>query len=437
MPENSYDVIIVGGGLSGLSVAAELSQQREDLRIGLVEGSSRLGGRIRTEKISRAVAELGAEFIYGRPPRLRQLVDNYRIPIVASPLSTFVRARSAEVDQVNIWKTLTDWVSETGMPDRNSLGSLLRASRRLNPSECRQIEAYASATHGAGVDELDASFVWMSENSFQQSDGYSFNRAKSGLSQLIDSLAKTLGARCDVFTNTTVSQVDGTDTVHLTLYAHTSTNETRFRSNYVVVAVPLMNIAKHTRTASIAFNPSLPATHLRAFESLRMADVLKVYVTLNSDGSREIQRYIVASGAWIAYGGQGRFATWWSCPSRKILVAWLMGHRAQLFRRADEDGQYRTLARDLADLLGSRVGQARRWIEGVHYHDWVADSFYGGAYSYVVPGGEAARERLYDPVGERIFFVGEHTAPTESIGTMHGAVCSAHRVVRQLSSQCR
>ena len=46
---NIYDVIIIGGGVSGLTAASELSALGHE-NILVLEASDRLGGRIRTEE---------------------------------------------------------------------------------------------------------------------------------------------------------------------------------------------------------------------------------------------------------------------------------------------------------------------------------------------------------------------------------------------------
>ena len=55
-----YDIIIVGGGISGLFMAYNLIQDDKYKDILLVEGTSELVGRIRTEKIDEISLEMGA-----------------------------------------------------------------------------------------------------------------------------------------------------------------------------------------------------------------------------------------------------------------------------------------------------------------------------------------------------------------------------------------
>ena len=45
------DVVVVGGGLAGLSAARTLVQHDRSLRVTLLEANSRLGGRVETFKV--------------------------------------------------------------------------------------------------------------------------------------------------------------------------------------------------------------------------------------------------------------------------------------------------------------------------------------------------------------------------------------------------
>ncbi len=46
--EETVDVVIVGGGISGLCCARELQLRAPDLRVVVLEGDARVGGRLRT-----------------------------------------------------------------------------------------------------------------------------------------------------------------------------------------------------------------------------------------------------------------------------------------------------------------------------------------------------------------------------------------------------
>jgi monoamine oxidase len=64
-------------------------------------------------------------------------------------------------------------------------------------------------------------------------------------------------------------------------------------------------------------------------------------------------------------------------------------------------------------------------------HDWQADPFARGGYSYVKVGGAGARERLAAPLEDTLYFAGEAT-DTEQSGTVGGALASGLRAAREI-----
>ena len=73
MTDNTYDVVVVGAGMAGLTAARSLAEA--GLKVLVVEAQDRIGGRIWTRHVGEEAIELGAEFIHGRPPELWALID--------------------------------------------------------------------------------------------------------------------------------------------------------------------------------------------------------------------------------------------------------------------------------------------------------------------------------------------------------------------------
>ena len=67
-----YDIIIVGGGISGLYLAYKLQKTKK--KILLLERSSQLGGRIRKEKLGETIIEMGAARFSNKHKRLLKLL---------------------------------------------------------------------------------------------------------------------------------------------------------------------------------------------------------------------------------------------------------------------------------------------------------------------------------------------------------------------------
>jgi protoporphyrinogen/coproporphyrinogen III oxidase len=92
MQGSSPAVIIIGGGISGLSAAYEL--ERRAMPFILLEASSRLGGLIRTEHVDGFTVEAGPESVLAQKPAALQLFEELglgpRIISALPPRSAFI-----------------------------------------------------------------------------------------------------------------------------------------------------------------------------------------------------------------------------------------------------------------------------------------------------------------------------------------------------------
>jgi monoamine oxidase len=65
-------------------------------------------------------------------------------------------------------------------------------------------------------------------------------------------------------------------------------------------------------------------------------------------------------------------------------------------------------------------------------HDWEADPFARGAYSYVRVGGMGAQAVLASPVENTLFFAGEATELAGHHATVHGALFAGQRAADEV-----
>jgi Flavin containing amine oxidoreductase len=124
------------------------------------------------------------------------------------------------------------------------------------------------------------------------------------------------------------------------------------------------------------------------------------------------------------------FPTWWtSLPVRApVLTAWAAGPAADPFIGRGERHAVEAATDDLRRIFGSKAGIPIAW----QMHDWNADPFACGAYSYVGVGGLEAPRMLAEPVENTIFFAGEATNTDGHCGTVHGAIATGIRAADQV-----
>ena len=87
------------------------------------------------------------------------------------------------------------------------------------------------------------------------------------------------------------------------------------------------------------------------------------------------------------------------------------------------------------DSLSAIFGMRRRTIEGLlagtWKHNWQADPFSRGAYSYAGVGGTGAHKALAKPLRGTLFFAGEATSADQT-GTVAGAIESGRRAAKEV-----
>jgi monoamine oxidase len=181
----------------------------------------------------------------------------------------------------------------------------------------------------------------------------------------------------------------------------------------VIVTVPL-GVLKSS--GAITFNPE-PRAILRAAAALEMGQVHRLTFRFREPFWEENEKFKKVS---FLISNDSPFMTWWnSYPViAPILTAWSAGPGAN----------------DAADdALASLARMLRRRIptpEAVYFHDWQADPFSRGAYSYVPAG--ATRTALSKPVEGTLYFAGEAASRTGRGGTVDGAIESSIRAAEAI-----
>ena len=79
MTSETGRVVVVGGGIAGLTAAYLLGEQHDVL---LLEGSPELGGKLRTTEVAGVTIDVGAEAMLNRRPEGVELVRELGLPLV-------------------------------------------------------------------------------------------------------------------------------------------------------------------------------------------------------------------------------------------------------------------------------------------------------------------------------------------------------------------
>jgi monoamine oxidase len=118
--------------------------------------------------------------------------------------------------------------------------------------------------------------------------------------------------------------------------------------------------------------------------------------------------------------GEGSFSTFWRAPaSAPVLVAWSGGPAARRLAELPTPALVERALFDLALALSEPEARVIKLLQGWYHHDWLADPFARGAYSYVTVGGLQGSQALGRPQG-RLVLAGEHVA-SEDTGSSAGS----------------
>jgi monoamine oxidase len=122
------------------------------------------------------------------------------------------------------------------------------------------------------------------------------------------------------------------------------------------------------------------------------------------------------------------FPTFWTpLPMHApLLTCWAGGPKAARLAGSSEKTLLQQALASVRSVLGNIEAP-----QAVLMHDWQADPFARGGYSYVKVGGSGAREELAVPLEDTVYFAGEAT-DTEQSGTVGGALASGQRAAREI-----
>ncbi|HXE58657.1 MAG TPA: NAD(P)/FAD-dependent oxidoreductase, partial [Gemmatimonadales bacterium] len=128
------------------------------------------------------------------------------------------------------------------------------------------------------------------------------------------------------------------------------------------------------------------------------------------------------------------FPIWWTPAPLEApyLTGWAGGPRAERLAALGEEALVQRAVTELAHALGERASRVEALLLEAFHHDWSADPFARGAYSYAVVGGSDAPDLLAEPIEETLFFAGEATAGDGTNGTVQGALTTGTRAANRL-----
>jgi monoamine oxidase len=190
------------------------------------------------------------------------------------------------------------------------------------------------------------------------------------------------------------------------------------RARKAIVTLPLGVL----QARSVQFAPQLGMKQA-ALSRLASGPVIRVAMRFKEPFWQER-----VPGVAFFHSPRAPFPTFWTpLPMHApLLTAWAGGPKAAALSGSPR----KQLVQQALASVRSALGRVPA-VQQVLVQDWQADPYSRGGYSYVMVGGQGAREQLRKPLEETLFFAGEAT-DTEEAGTVAGALRSGVRAAREV-----
>ena len=402
LPQVQADVLVIGAGAAGLAAAAELARAGRSVLV--VEARDRIGGRCLTRRLPGipAPVELGAEFIHGRPQATLALLRKANIAAVDSTRTQRV-ALDGRLQDVNIFAQAQRVARRSPKGKDVSFRAFL-ARQRL-PKLTRTLATMMVQ----GFDAADPALASAREIVEEWSGGglgLSQPRPQGGYGPLLESLV-------------------GETKIQL----ETAVRGVRWKRSSVEVRGTFRGepwsawAPRAVITLPIGVLPSLLREKRHALAKLESGPVVRVALAF-----REAFWEKAHPGVAFFHSPSAPFPTFWTpLPMHApLLTCWAGGPKAARMTGSSE----KTLLKQALASVRSVFPDAEE-PKAYLMHDWQADPFARGGYSYVKVGGTGARQALAEPLEETLFFAGEAT-DTEQSGTVGGALSSGLRAAREV-----
>lgn len=433
-----HDVVVIGGGFSGLGAARRLTDAGLDVVV--LEALSMVGGRTRTVRAAGTWLELGGQWASPEHAELLQLASEFGVgtfstptdggallvedgvvsDLEASPGAAALVEAVAQIDRLAAEVPLGSPWTGPGASAQDALTFDAWAAREITDEQARRkvvrIVEELMTTPAREMSLLSVLQGARSSGSLAAAIGIEGGaqeiRFDGGLHSIAVHLARDLGKV--VRTEWPVTAVHESDGV-----VHADGPRGAVRARHAVVALA------PSQAAGVSFQPALPEARVELQRQMVMGSVIKV----NAVYDRPFWREQGLSGLVMDFDGPVTYCVDNSPPDHEVgvLASFFAAGPARHFSSLGPDRRREVF-----------VEQAERWFgpqsrELVYVdQDWTVEAFIGGGYSGIMrPGGwSTAGSALRQPVG-RVHWASSESS-TEWTGYVEGALRGGRRAAAEI-----
>lgn len=437
------DVLVLGAGAAGLAAARDLSQA--GLRVTVLEARPRVGGRVLTVHDSRAPVplELGAEFVHGEAPETLSVARAAGLAVIELPDVHEIVTAGRFKPMSDFWETVDrmnrDLAKRVAARGKDFPVSEYLESKRLSGVGRGMLRGFVEGFYAARPERLSAKSLAAeasSDDDESSVEGKQFRIGNGG-----DAVMKWLRdgldpERCEVRLSTVAQAVRWKrGGASVACRAGDGGELPTLGARAVLVTLPLAVLT----SGAVRFDPPLTSKQ-RALRSIETGQIFKIVLRFRdafweqAEFLKERRRPYDADGAGMSFlHAQGaEVPTWWTTlPVRSpLLIGWVGGVTAETLLAEDAQSRLERSLVALSEVLAVPRRRLEEQLDAWTSHDWRADPFARGAYSYIGVGGIGAPRTLGRPLDGTLFFAGEATNG-EQIGTVAGALASGRRAARE------
>lgn len=411
------DTIIIGAGAAGLAAARDLSGSKQSIAI--LEARPRAGGRMFTlhQPNLALPIELGAEFIHGEAEETFKIVEAAALLAYELPDDHWWSARGPWRQIHDFWATVKKVRQRIPAHAHDiSFAEFLKRQKSMSPRVKRMTLDFVEGYHASHADRISAASLRASDEEQDEPKQY---RIANGY----DSVIEWLRAGLDPSTVSLhlSSEVTFVNWKRGSVEMTTRRGET-YHARAAIITIP---IGVWKTAGAIRFDPPLREKE-GALSKLEVGHVVKMIFKFRERFWDAERNFVHSTDPFVP--------TWWTTsPIRaSMLTGWAGGHAADRLLAA-KDITDRAL-QSLASVFKVRRSTIDSRLDSVHFHNWQADPFSRGAYSYAGVGGEHAHDTLARQIDGTLFFAGEATSSDET-GTVAGAIATGRRAAKQILSR--
>ncbi len=407
-------VTIIGAGIAGLYTAYILEQH--GIEVELIEASQRAGGRIMTHQTEGHLYELGAEYIHGKHSVLYEMAEHIGLTLLPEPETTYYwyqgkllsEPQAEQIQPINQWLAAIEnqWQYQG---EEKSVHSWFADQPFFNETR-HLLEAWA-AEYGTNSHRLGMSSLAQQERLWQS--GTRNFRIKEGFGAIVHWFGQQL--KTPIKFGCKALAIDYSGSMAEVLYSHKAETLT-ITAHKVVVTVPLPLLQEN----ALFFNPPLPAEKQAALQEIGSDNGVKVFLRFESA--------FWPANMTDAWGGE-LCAAYTANPkaAAPVLCAYLMGENARKYKSWPQAEQKAKLLAEIGLLFGA-PSALTYFVE----QDWGNDPLVKGAYSFASLHSTGQREKLFEPLEQKVFFAGEACHFEGHAATVHGAMQTAEWVASEL-----